>query len=281
VVCWGDGFRGQLGNRTLDNSSLPVEVVSLRGATSIALSIDSSWALRGDELSFWGYDPRVGALPMVSAPRARFTITGASELITSLGGGAMGAITRDGGAMSWGGYLRLDTGAGMFGVRDAPTPIAGLRNVTSLSVDGGASCAVADPGRTAWCWGERYGLFDAVAADPPGFQDTPVAVPGAGELVQVVVGQRAACGVTTTRGVRCWGLNESGVLGIGSADPGFHPAGPLVDLPPVREIAFGSQGVCALTMSDEVYCWGSALVLGQGSDVDRPSPILTYPGTTP
>ncbi|MBK6531011.1 MAG: hypothetical protein IPF99_15780 [Deltaproteobacteria bacterium] len=29
-----------------------------------------------------------------------------------------------------------------------------------------------------------------------------------------------------------------------------------MDLPPVRELAVGLNHACALTMADEVYCWG-------------------------
>ena len=283
VVCWGDGGSGQLGNRTLDFSLQPVEVAGLRGVTSIAVASNSSWALRGTQVFYWGFGPGLGGTPMVSAPRASFLISGATAFANPPSSNTMGVLLLSGGAVAWGAYFRTDTGEGPFGSRLAPEPIAGIRGITSLSLSPRASCAIAEPGRTTWCWGDRYGLFDTLQEDPPRYQESPAPVLGVGELVEVAVNEFFACGVTPARGVLCWGSNDLGGIGIGSNDRGVLPPGALVALPPVREIAMGNRAVCALTMEDEVYCWGSAesSVLTVNENVPQRSPLRVYPRSAP
>lgn len=283
VVCWGAGESGQLGNRTLDDSLQPVEVLGLHGVTSIAVDVSSSWALREAQVFYWGSGPRLGGIPMVSVPRASFVIPGATAFAPSPSTNTLGVLRFSGDAVVWGTYIRNDTGGGPGGSRLTPETVPGLRGVTSLSLTPRASCAVAEPGRTPWCWGDRFGIFDTVQEDPARVEVSPAPVLGVGELAQVAVNEFFACGVTPSRGVLCWGSNDLGGIGIGSNDRGVLPPGALVALPPVREIAMGNRAVCALTMDDEVYCWGSAesAILTLSENVPQRSPLRVYPSPAP
>jgi hypothetical protein len=86
------------------------------------------------------------------------------------------------------------------------------------------------------------------------------------------VGEAFACArAMADQGLYCWGVNYSGQLGTGAADPPdnepYHPAArhvldahgqPLV----ARDFLVGSSHACALLGGGDVVCWGSS-VLGE------------------
>jgi alpha-tubulin suppressor-like RCC1 family protein len=64
------------------------------------------------------------------------------------------------------------------------------------------------------------------------------------------------CALTTSGGVRCWGMNAVGQLGdgttIGCSTPPSKDA-----LTGVQAVALGAAHTCALMMSGGVRCWGN------------------------
>lgn len=106
----------------------------------------------------------------------------------------------------------------------------------------------------------------------------PTVVPGVTDLVDLQLGIAFGCGLNRQAQVRCWGMNTRyGQLGYGSGtEEWVPPPGRVVELPPVREIAVSAANVCALTMNDEVYCWGQVRggALGvEGVGATPPSPV--------
>lgn len=100
-------------------------------------------------------------------------------------------------------------------------------------------------------------------------------VPELTDVAYIGRGSQYSCALSKHGTVRCWGSSSQGQLGIGLLDdPGrldrlpvtYHPPGPDVALPPVRELRVGGASACALTMDDEVYCWGDTRggVVGNG-----------------
>jgi alpha-tubulin suppressor-like RCC1 family protein len=60
--------------------------------------------------------------------------------------------------------------------------------------------------------------------------------------------------------MQCWGNNQAGQLGLGTSDQSVH--GSPTDVPGMTQVAQTSPscfGTCALTQSQQVYCWGSAV----------------------
>ena len=83
------------------------------------------------------------------------------------------------------------------------------------------------------------------------------------------------CALTTTGGVRCWGLNDLGQLGDGTWTDRWSP--PETDvLSGVQAIAAGGYLTCALMEAGGVRCWGHS---GSGQlgdftpDHTRPTPV--------
>lgn len=76
------------------------------------------------------------------------------------------------------------------------------------------------------------------------------------------------CAILDDETVRCWGFRWRPGEGIAS-DPPFI----VKNLPPVAEVAVGGGTICARTSSGQVYCSGIADRVGDGSLVERPSPV--------
>jgi alpha-tubulin suppressor-like RCC1 family protein len=110
-------------------------------------------------------------------------------------------------------------------------------------------------------------------------------------ISSVGTGYANGCAVLANGQVRCWGLNESGQLGNGTAVPGRFPAttvlaprgtaGPLTG---VRSVVGAEGHACALLHSGQVRCWGLNELgqLGDGTDAEerrRPVAVRNVAGT--
>lgn len=72
----------------------------------------------------------------------------------------------------------------------------------------------------------------------------------------VSAGRRHTCALGEDGAVLCWGANDEGQLGNGSAVE-LHTPSPVCGIGPVSAIAVGANHACALTTAAEVVCWGS------------------------
>jgi alpha-tubulin suppressor-like RCC1 family protein len=142
---------------------------------------------------------------------------------------------------------------------------------TSLSIGYFSACALMSD-TSLRCWGDNFG---GQLGTPTGLYDSvPHAVPmpltGA---VRVAVANWHACALMASGGVKCWGSNFSGQLGLGNveADAIYGPT----DVPglvspgvTVVEIAVGKEHTCALLSTSTVKCWG----LNQVEQAGQPNP---------
>ena len=113
-------------------------------------------------------------------------------------------------------------------------------------------------------------------------------------------GENHTCAVTTTGTLKCWGLNTSGQLGIGSAvaigDGGSEMGSFLATTNvgtgrTVSQVSTGGSHTCALLDQGDLKCWGlntsgqlgvrsSATALGDGSGEMGDSLSTVYVGTS-
>ncbi|HVZ50565.1 MAG TPA: Ig-like domain repeat protein [Pseudolabrys sp.] len=98
----------------------------------------------------------------------------------------------------------------------------------------------------------------------------------------LATGGTHTCVITAAGGVDCWGRNNHGELGIGSADILTHPTpAPVAGISGVVGIAAGgnagngSEHSCALLADGTVQCWGQNGdgQAGDGTNSDRYSPV--------
>jgi hypothetical protein len=120
------------------------------------------------------------------------------------------------------------------------------------------------------CWGAnlsgQLGLGDALArGDAPGEMGANLpAVDLGAPATELSVGGSHACALLQTGGMKCWGNNSYGQLGLGdTTHRGDQPAEmgaalPLVDVGgEVLHVRTGNFHTCALLTTSEVKCWGS------------------------
>jgi len=175
----------------------------------------------------------------------------------------------DGGTRDNGGSAGWDTGT------EDPGGDIGLGSVLASTVAAGMShtCAVTTSGGVK-CWGDNYygQLGDGTVVD----KVTPVDVSGfSGDLAAVSASWDHTCALTTSGGVKCWGLNDEGQLGDGTTKDKPTPVEVSGLSSGVKAISAGGGHSCALTTTDGVKCWGDNNYgqLGDGTAEDNPMPV--------
>jgi alpha-tubulin suppressor-like RCC1 family protein len=147
-----------------------------------------------------------------------------------------------------------------------PTLATTSTPLSFLQVSAGShhTCGVTTANR-AYCWGDnsRGQLGDGTQTSRTG----PVAVKGGLTFLRVSAGDAHTCGITSDNKAYCWGSNDDGRLGNGSTDI-------VLRLTPIkvagtrtwRQVSAGYDHTCAVTTTDEPFCWGSNVEGQGGSD---------------
>ena len=128
-----------------------------------------------------------------------------------------------------------------------------LTGAVSLAVGSEHACAVLSGGSIA-CWGDgqegQLGDGSRTLA-----ASRPVRVAGISDATSVAAGFSHTCALLTSGTVECWGGNESGQLGDGSATDSTTPV-PVEGITQATAIASSNASTCALLATGEVACWG-------------------------
>jgi filamentous hemagglutinin family protein len=93
-------------------------------------------------------------------------------------------------------------------------------------------------------------------------------------VVQVAAGGSHACAVTGSGGVKCWGRNDSGQLGNGTASDAIAVVDVVGVASGATAVAVGSYHTCAI-VNGGVKCWGrnDSGQLGNGTNADALTPV--------
>ncbi len=234
--------------------------------------------LRSGELKCWG-DNSLGQLGDGTAIR-RVTPTsvptlGSGVTAIALGAGHTCAVTRNNGVKCWGYNSEGQLGAGGSNNSNTPLQVVGLgAEIESLDAGEKHVCALTRAGAVL-CWGSNGYLQSGRPEGQLG--DTPRHVASqAGGVEQVAVGGNFACALTLAGGVKCWGGNQYGALGLGTLGGQTDgPTGSVIGLESgVASVVAGATHACALMSNGAVKCWGGNTygAVGDGSTVDRPAP---------
>ena len=255
--CWGDGTAGRLGTDSTAITAVPDIVRCTSGSASCngwrapSLSPTHACAIRSD-----GMRDRVAC---------------------------------------WGGNEHQQLGRGAVSGSSIPQFVGGAFGGTStlvaldVDVGDGFTCAVVRdpmammPRGHLYCWGDssegRLGVAGA-----SGDRGAPVAVnvPGDPDLIAVALGRAHGCVTGADASLHCWGSNEHGQVGNGSAEAmvatpvrvgGASGAFTMIDA--------GGDHTCArrrtsvTPLRERVDCWGrnDAGQLGVGDRTDRRTPV--------
>jgi alpha-tubulin suppressor-like RCC1 family protein len=136
------------------------------------------------------------------------------------------------------------------------------------------------PGGHAFCWGDRTFGQIGDGATYPLKQTTPALAAGGLTFVQISVGDRHVCGLTSNGQAYCWGADGSGQLGDSSMLVSMQ-ASPVAVRSALtfKQLAAGAFHTCGLTTDGAAYCWGdnSHGQLGFGSPQPGLSGAWSFP----
>jgi alpha-tubulin suppressor-like RCC1 family protein len=260
VKCWGTNGHDELGDGSMSDHPVPVDVSGLSGGvTAIAAGVRHSCALtNAGGVKCWGYRGSLGD----GTSTRHTTPVDVSGLTSGVAAIATGfdhscALMSTGGVKCWGSNRFGELGDGTTSDRLTPVDVVGLSSgVTAIAAGGFRSCALMSAGGVK-CWGS-----------------TPVDVAGLSGVTAIAVGSTNNCALTSTRGVKCWGQNDNGQLGDGTTANRSTPVD-VVGLSAVTAIVAGTAHNCALTSSGSAKCWGldDNGQLGDGTTVNRLTPV--------
>jgi len=125
----------------------------------------------------------------------------------------------------WGAWGQLGNGARAS--QPAPVKVAGNRTYTAVSVGANHSCALASGGQL-FCWGNNgssqlAGTATETCPLPPSVggnvpcSSTPIAAAGGQEFRALSAGFFHTCAIGAGGGAYCWGANNDGQVGDGTA----------------------------------------------------------------
>ena len=194
--------------------------------------------------------------------------------------------SNDSGQLGLGDVIPRGSAANQMGAA-LPAVSTGLEHVTDVVAGTNISCVVGGQGEVK-CWGanESGQLGAGDTLDRGKDLDTmglslPIVPLGVGrQALQVSPGADHVCALLDNGGVRCWGNNQAGQLGVGDTqNRGDAPSElgdgmPLVNLGSGRLATYvgsGTQFSCALLDNAQVKCWGlnTAGQLGVGDTTNR------------
>ena len=292
AYCWGDNTEGQLGDGTTASSSTPVTVAGGFSFATVSVGVDLTCGIAtGGSLYCWG-----GGYPWPALGPTPVPVGGGLTFATvSLSAYHACGITTAGTAYCWGENGGGELGNGTTNSSTTPMPVAGGLTFAAISAGQNSSCGVTITG-TAYCWGDNSlaELGTGMSTGPqlcpmiPPFNLNPcsaVPVPVSGGLTfrQVDAKANAACGITISGTVYCWGSDLNDDLGLGTKTGPEQCALGETDSVPCSRVPIAVPGLpnlvslssadtysCGLTSTGVAYCWGYPQSVGDLSSSTAP-----------
>jgi alpha-tubulin suppressor-like RCC1 family protein len=276
VKCWGSNSAGQVGDNSATQRAIPVAVSSLAsGVTAISAGWNHTCVVvAAVGVKCWGtnLEGALGDNSTVDFRRIPVDVVGLGGAVGSISAGGFHtcAVMTAGGVACWGLNYFGELGDGSSVARTAPVDVSGLESgMVSMAAGDDHTCALTSVGGVK-CWGRNSNGQVGDGSSAGRLTAVNVATLASG-VVAIVSGESHTCALTAVGGVKCWGLNNKGQLGINSTLSQSRP----IDVPGlasgVAAIAAARWSTCAVTTSGALKCWGHNGYgqLGGGSGSDR------------
>jgi alpha-tubulin suppressor-like RCC1 family protein len=203
--------------------------------------------------------------PTAPEPTSALAATSAALAFVQVSGGGNHScgVTADNRAYCWGFNYYGQLGDGTTTQRLKPVAIGGALRFRQVTAGELHTCGVT-PDNRAYCWGE--GTAGSLGDGTRTSRSTPVAVAGGHLFRRLDAGSSYTCGVSyPDNRAYCWGYNDRGNLGDGTATRRSTPVAVSGGLQ-FRDVRAGLDATCGVTPTNLAYCWGSDSVgqLGDG-----------------
>lgn len=265
VECWGWNYAGQLGNGTLQSSTVPVRVVGSDGSVlefdDIEVGYAKSCGLSDGSLHCWGWIKDRNYWEREAPVQSTTAFALEKEGVAQLHVGSYNtcALDRWRRRECWG---ENQDGRIGNGVRGTSSEIQEEHLWHELDFDYAHGCGLTIAGKMH-CWGAD--IFGQTAS---GRQMTFAQPQKVGDgFFSVFAGQSHTCATKTDMSVWCWGLNA--VRQLGHEDSLWSPLPQKYDLTgmiqpiaeageasPIVRVTGADQSSC-VTASSELWCWGN------------------------
>lgn len=313
LKCWGENTNGKLGQEvsynfgSVDSDVEDLGAVNLGGpALQIAVGVQHSCAvLVSGDLKCWGYNGsgQLGYDDTVSRGNSAGSMASLPTVLLGagrtakqvfLGSNHTCVILDNDQVKCWGanagGQLGYDsttakgnTAGSMAGL--AYVNLGAGRTAKSLALGFGQTCAILDNDQVK-CWGNNSnGELGYDSTTNKGNTAGSMAALGyvnlgAGRTAKAIAaGALHTCAILDTNGVKCWGYNNFGNLGIDSTTNKGNTAGSMATLSEINlgagrtalSITGGFHSTCAILDTFQLKCWGdnSDAQLGYGDTTIR------------
>lgn len=280
TYCWGDDSHGQTGTRLgVFQEPTPRAVASSDRFTTVAPGGDHSCALTATGVaSCWGRNDQ-GQLGRNSVGNDTLpgpAVTALRFATVTAGAGHTCALDGSGIAYCWGIDATGQLGDGGLQFSTTPHIVLGDHVFTTIAAGGGHTCGLTADG-LAFCWGSNSaGQLGDGAVTGNSISTTPALVAGGIAFDRLAAGSQHTCALTSAGAAYCWGANDAGQLGTGTADTfARSPVAVSGDLT-FRAITVGGRHTCGLTTDSLAYCWGDD-INGQLGDGLPPLPLSATP----
>lgn len=279
AYCWGLNDAGQLGH-PLQTAPLPPQAVPGLSGNVLQIAAGSRFtcALTLDRtVKCWGsnYSGQLGD----GSTTTRYEPVDVSGLGNGISAVATGgthtcAILPTGGIKCWGSNSQGQVGNATASSQTTfPVDVSGINGDTlSVSLGANHSCVLLNGGSVK-CWGANSvgQLGDGTMTQ----RRTPVDVIGLpADVVDIDLGGKHSCALTSTGHLYCWGYNYFGQLGLGDALPRALPTLVADVGNGAAALSVGMNSTCVVMQDHSVKCWGNNRrgQLGDASNISRSTP---------
>jgi alpha-tubulin suppressor-like RCC1 family protein len=271
AYCWGDNFRGALGDKTTTDRGTPVAVLGGHRFRDIRAAFSSTCGVTtSNEPYCWGDNRygQVGDNTIIQRLVPRLVRGGlAFRRIVPSVYYACGVTTADK-AYCWGRNASGQLGDGTTTDRHLPTLLAGGRNYKNVSPGTEHACGFTSGG-AVFCWGlnSQGQLGDGTTTR----RTKPVLAKTAGALDGVTTGDVHSCALRNDGRVLCWGGNQFGQIGDATNVAMRTLPVQVVGDVDYDAIEAGRSHVCGLSTAGTAFCWGANQhgQLGRGTFTTR------------
>jgi alpha-tubulin suppressor-like RCC1 family protein len=169
----------------------------------------------------------------------------------------------------WGDNLSGQLGTPGTNASSTPIAVSNISGLAQISCGELHACAVTQDGHVA-CWGDN--VHGELGNGGTGGQNpTPTTLASISSVFSVAAATRTTCALKKNGDVFCWGSNELGQLGTGTATAAPNPVPQQVMGLQATALWAGADHACAVKSggSAGVACWGSGYYGQLGDKVTR------------